>query len=180
MLSATLQAFIISTFNSSRSKYLQYCVTVFTVLFAWSHLLDGLKGVSFPEWDWLSSLVSSAVRGLPGSLWMVLSGGQTPLPDSGSLCNRKLLAWTGFPLGSRLSASSWLGPRAWRSFWEEDCTKISGMGRGEEEGSLWDNCSFFMWWITAAALKACCWKCKDKRGIFFNATNLWLDKSVAY
>lgn len=39
-----------------------------------------------------------------------------------------------------------------------------GMMRGEEEGSLWDNCSFFMWWIMAAALKACCWKHTHKEG----------------
>lgn len=142
-----------------------------------SHLLDSLKGVSISEWKFLTSLDSSTVRTLPGSLWVALSGGKTPLPDSGLLQDRWLAEGTGFPFGSRASTSSWRGPRASRSFWEEDCTMIWGMERAEGEGSLWDNCSFFMWWITEAALKACCWKCAHKeRGLY--AANIWHDTSV--
>lgn len=140
-----------------------------------SHLLDGLKGASISERKLLTSLVSSTVRALPGSLWLALSGGKTPLCDSGLLQDRWLAEWMGLPFGSRVSASSWQGPSISRSLWEEDCTIMWGMDSGEEGGSLWDNCSFFMWWTTEAAWKACCWKCvhKERRLYWWCLSMTW-------
>lgn len=121
-----------------------------------SHLLDGLKGVAVSDWKLVTCLFSSSVRVLPGLLW------QTPPPDSELLQDRRLAAWMGFPFGSRPSASPWQRPSISMSFWVEDCARMWGMERGSGEDSLWDSCSFFMWWTTEAALKACCWKCTQR------------------
>jgi len=139
---------------------------VFGHFFSWiwhpcfPYLLDCLKEESGSEWKLWTSSDSSMVSVLPGS---PLCGIQWSLPDIRILQDSWLAASTGFPLGSREWSFSWEGLSDSKSFWEEDCTTMLGWERGEGEGSLWDSCSFFMWWITEAAWKACCWKMHTKK-----------------
>lgn len=123
-----------------------------------NYLWDWKKRASFSEWKVWTCLDSSVLRGLPGSLWLALSEGHSPVSRSQSLQERRLADWTGFPLGSRGSAWSWQLLTGSKSFWDEDSGLMFGMGRAGVEGTLWDNCIFFMCWITEAALKACCWR----------------------
>lgn len=132
-----------------------------------SHLGDGLKWVSSSEWKlWAASLGSAMTVGVPpGSLWLDLRSGHISLPDSAIVLREWLAVTIGFPLGSRGSPLSQQGLGSSESASEEDSTTMLGRERGEARGSLWDSCSFIMWWITEAALKACYWTTHREKGL---------------
>lgn len=132
-----------------------------------SHLGDGLKWLSPSEWKlWAASLGSAMTVGVPpGSLWLDLRSGHVSLPDSALALGEWLAVTIGFLLGSRGSPLSQQGSGSSESDWEEDSTTMLGRERGEGKGSLWDSCSFIMWWITEAALKACYWTTHREKGL---------------